>query len=136
VLSPTNPREGESLASFLLNRCREPEPRNSNVLNILPVTTLRTIDLGGKENSDPLLSRFCEELSGFSKGNSAPERVHSRVPGSDTWAGLKKETGLGEDDRPLSSGLFYAVIRDSKATRVGEGEVLQSDGVSGNCRRC
>jgi len=32
--------------------------RNSNVSKILPVTTLRTIDLAGKKISDPLFSRF------------------------------------------------------------------------------
>ncbi len=31
---------------------------NSNVSKVLPVTTLRTIDLGGKKNSGPLFSGF------------------------------------------------------------------------------
>jgi hypothetical protein len=35
--------------------------RNFRVFNILPVTTLRTIDLGGKKIPEPLLSRFCGE---------------------------------------------------------------------------
>ena len=48
---------------------------NSHVVNILPLTTLRTIDLGGKKNSDPLFSRFCAEQSVFFEGNSAPEFV-------------------------------------------------------------
>src|SRR5271165_6473176 len=52
---------------------------NSNVLNILPVTTLRTIDLEGQKYSGPLLSRFCAESSVFSEGNSAPEYVHCEV---------------------------------------------------------
>ena len=34
------------------------EHDNLNVLNILPVTTLRTIDLEGKKNSSPLFSIF------------------------------------------------------------------------------
>jgi hypothetical protein len=41
------------------------EHRNSNVFNILPVTTLRTIDLEGKKNSDSLFSRFCGKSSVF-----------------------------------------------------------------------
>jgi hypothetical protein len=45
---------------------------NYNVSNILPVTTLRTIDLGGKKKSDLLFSRFCAELSVFFAGFSAP----------------------------------------------------------------
>ena len=31
---------------------------NSNVSNILPLTTFRTIDLEGNKNSSPLFSRF------------------------------------------------------------------------------
>jgi len=34
------------------------EHDNPNVLNILPVTTLRTIDLAGKKNPGPLFSIF------------------------------------------------------------------------------
>jgi hypothetical protein len=41
---------------------------NSNVWNILPVTTFRTIDLAGKKNSDRLFSRFCAERAIFSEG--------------------------------------------------------------------
>jgi hypothetical protein len=41
------------------------EPRNSNVSNILSVTTLRTIDLAGKENPGLLFSRFCVERKIF-----------------------------------------------------------------------
>jgi hypothetical protein len=36
---------------------------NPNVSNILPVTTLRTIDLAGREISDRLFSRFCAGLT-------------------------------------------------------------------------
>ncbi len=39
--------------------------RNFNVSKILPLTTFRTIDLGGKKNSDPLFSRFCRETRVF-----------------------------------------------------------------------
>jgi len=45
-------------------------------MNILPVTTLRTIDLAGKKNSDPLFSGFCGKLSVFFAGNCAPKKVH------------------------------------------------------------
>jgi hypothetical protein len=37
----------------------------SNVLNILPVTIFRTIDLAGKKNPASLFSRFCVEESVF-----------------------------------------------------------------------
>jgi len=57
------------------------EPYNSNVLNILPVTTLRTIDLEGKENFDPLFSRFCAEMRVFLDRNGAPEGVHAEPGG-------------------------------------------------------
>jgi hypothetical protein len=68
--SPTNHGEGESLfASFTCCPKTElqaaGEHRNSNVMNIMPVTTLRTIDLEGKKNSDPLFSIFCGKLSVF-----------------------------------------------------------------------
>jgi hypothetical protein len=53
------------------------ERRNFNVFNILPVTTLRTIDLEGKKNSDPLFSRFCGKLSFFFEGILAPKKVQT-----------------------------------------------------------
>ena len=53
------------------------EHRNSNDSNILPVTTLRTIDLEGKKNFDPLFSKFCGEMSFFFEGIFAPECVHN-----------------------------------------------------------
>ena len=37
----------------------------SNVLNILPVTIFRTIDLAGKKNPDSLFSIFCADESVF-----------------------------------------------------------------------
>jgi hypothetical protein len=55
---------------------------NSHVSNILPLTTFRTIDLGGKEFSDPLFSRFCAEMRVFFEENPAPEYVQkSQTPG-------------------------------------------------------
>jgi hypothetical protein len=50
--------------------------RNYNVFYILPVTTLRTIDLEGKKNYDPLFSIFYAEMSVFFEGNPAPQYVH------------------------------------------------------------
>src|SRR5271166_1412310 len=48
---------------------------NLNVFKILPLTTLRTIDLGGKKIFDPLFSRFCAEMRVFFEVNNAPECV-------------------------------------------------------------
>jgi hypothetical protein len=54
----------------------EPEaagkPRNSNVSKILPLTTFRTIDLGGGKISGRLFSRFCAEMGVFLELNCAP----------------------------------------------------------------
>jgi hypothetical protein len=47
------------------------EHDNSNVWNILPLTTFRTIDLAGKKNSNPLFSRFCAETRVFFEVNYA-----------------------------------------------------------------
>ena len=55
---------------------RAAKTHNSNVSKILPVTTLRTIDLGGKKNSDPLFSRFCAKTESFFGLFSAPKSVH------------------------------------------------------------
>jgi hypothetical protein len=41
------------------------QSRNYNVFYILPVTPLRTIDLEGKKNSNPLFSGFCAERERF-----------------------------------------------------------------------
>ena len=38
---------------------------NPHISNILPLTTLRTIDLGDKKNSTPLLSIFCDKTEFF-----------------------------------------------------------------------
>jgi hypothetical protein len=56
------------------------EPHNSNVSNILPVTTLRTIDLEGKKNSGLLFSGFCVEREIFLTENAAPRLVQIRWP--------------------------------------------------------
>ena len=47
--------------------------RNSNVPKILPVTTLRTIDLGGKKNPGPLFSIFWRRNESFFEANYAPK---------------------------------------------------------------
>ena len=49
--------------------------RNSNVSKILPLTTLRTIDLGGRKISGPLFSRFCAKTRVFFEVFYAPEVV-------------------------------------------------------------
>src|ERR1700678_271213 len=54
---------------------RADKPHNSNVSKILPLTTFRTIDLGGKKISGPLFSRLCEEMRVFFEVFSAPEYV-------------------------------------------------------------
>ena len=73
MTSPTSQHEGENLLSTF-TRCSEMEPAgehyNCNVLNILPVTTFRTIDLEGQKNSGSLFSRFCVEVSVFFSGIS------------------------------------------------------------------
>jgi len=51
------PAQHRNQANGLGNRA------NPNVSNILPVTTLRTIDLAGSEISDRLFSRFCADLT-------------------------------------------------------------------------
>jgi hypothetical protein len=48
---------------------------NSNVSKILPLTTLRTIDLRGKKISGPLFSIFCAKMRVFFEVFSAPEYV-------------------------------------------------------------
>ena len=46
--------------------------RNSNVSKILPLTTFRTIDLGGGKISGRLFSRFCVKMRVFFELNYAP----------------------------------------------------------------
>ena len=70
VLSPDHHGEGESALAGLVvfpkrNRRQLGVHPNFNVSKILPVTTFRTIDLGGKKNSGPLFSRFCAKQSVF-----------------------------------------------------------------------
>ena len=48
---------------------------NPNVSRILPLTTLRTIDLAGRKISGSLFSRFCAEMRVFFEVFSAPECV-------------------------------------------------------------
>jgi hypothetical protein len=75
--------------------CSKAEPQaanaryNSNVSNVLPVTTLRTIDLEGKKNSSLLFSRFCEEVRVFFEGKGAPQL------GQIAFAGHKFVSGFG-----------------------------------------
>jgi len=55
---------------------------NSNVSKILPVTTFRTIDLGGRKFVDPFFSIFCVELRVFFEVFFAQEYVQARIPGA------------------------------------------------------
>jgi len=69
------------------------KPNNSSVLNILPVTTFRTIDLEGKEISDPSFSRFCAKESVFfesksSTGQQTSLRERHELMGFDNLIGL------------------------------------------------
>src|SRR5271156_5406352 len=79
-------REGKTctLAEFIhvvQKRNRRPsDSSNSNVSNILTLTTLRTIDLGGQKNADPLFSGFCGEMGVFFEVDSAPQSVHQAIP--------------------------------------------------------
>ena len=56
----------------VIPRCSETEPQaadkhdNSNVSKILPLTTLRTIDLAGRKIPGCLFSRFCAVSRVFS----------------------------------------------------------------------
>ena len=83
--NPINYGEGEILRTSSIFLGLETEPQaarhgdNSHVSKILPVTTLRTIDLGGKKISDPLFSRFCAEMRVFFEQNVAPKYVHVRA---------------------------------------------------------
>ncbi len=69
--NPTNYRERRSpsrLLHFLASEMERQAARqgdNSHVFYILPVTTLRTIDLGGKKNPNPLFSGLWADLRAF-----------------------------------------------------------------------
>ena len=78
--SSRRPRIEPQAAAFWIEPPRT-EQDNSNVINILPVTTLRTIDLEGQKYSDPLLSRFCAELSVFSREILHQNMCITRLPG-------------------------------------------------------
>jgi hypothetical protein len=75
--------------------------RNSNVSNILPVTTFRTIDLAGNKISGPLFSRFCAEQSVFFEGFSAPKCVHENQDRRFVYA----YTGRARRPSSISCGL-------------------------------
>ena len=76
------PHAKTMVSGLVPTRGSEAEPHavghhhNSNVMNILPVTTLRTIDLGGIKNSGSLFSIFCVKIERFFQRNYAPEYVH------------------------------------------------------------
>src|ERR1700685_3839972 len=70
----------------------EPRPDNSHVSNILPLTTFRTIDLGGKKNFDPLVSIFWEKTRVFFELNSAPEYVQKNENQENQAQGLGADT--------------------------------------------
>jgi hypothetical protein len=82
----------------------------SNVLNILPVTIFRTIDLAGKKNPDSLFSRFCAEESVFFEGFSAPKCVqenqdHLESSGTNPTASkLQKRCRLDLNQRNRRTG--------------------------------
>ena len=56
------------------------KPSNSNVSRILPVTTFRTIDLGGRKISDRLFSIFCGKMRVFLFDSGA--QVAGRLKGA------------------------------------------------------
>jgi hypothetical protein len=60
---------------ILINAGAVERQDNSNVSKILPLTTLRTIDLGGKKNPGSLFSRFCGKMRVFFEVNIAPKYV-------------------------------------------------------------
>jgi hypothetical protein len=83
IAAAESDHQGEGENAFLAfpavpkpNRAAEAKDRNSNLSNILPVTTFKTIDLEGKKISGPLFSRFCAESSVFFEVFSAPKCVH------------------------------------------------------------
>ena len=78
--NPTNYGEGKhlyrsSIPSVPKRNHRRTHGDNSHVSNILPLTTFRTIDLGGREFCGPLFSRFCAEMRVFFDENPAPKCV-------------------------------------------------------------
>jgi hypothetical protein len=82
-----NPGARETLGT---RRSRGRKPRNSNVLKILPVTTIRTIDLGGKKISDRLFSRFCAEQSVFFE-----EQIQRQTPTDSQYGKSGATLGMG-----------------------------------------
>jgi hypothetical protein len=72
MLEPADPRGAKAI-----EQQAGPEA-NSNVINILPLTTIRTIDLGGKKISGRVFSIFCREMRVFFEVFSAPEFVQKQ----------------------------------------------------------
>src|SRR5580704_17308440 len=91
---------------------------NPNVLNILPLTTLRTIDLEGTKNSDPLFSIFWVETRDFF------EELCTRVCASELRI-LASEWKIGHADGWPTLVAFCA-------TRVGLWEPFLRRGVRGD----
>jgi hypothetical protein len=106
ILAPTNPvghpeaphflqrGEGSRAECFEASQLQSERPRgcNSNVSKILPVTTLRTIDLGGKKNSGPLFSGFCAKTRVFFEVNYAPKYVQDVAV--DVWPDTDKSSNF------------------------------------------
>ena len=74
MLVPANPLGVKALEH------RSRPQANSNVSKMLPLTTFRTIDLGGRKISGPLFSRFCAKTRVFFEVFSAPEYVQKVRP--------------------------------------------------------
>jgi len=83
--------------------------RNSNVWNILPVSTLRTIDLGSKKNSNRLFSRFCGKLSVFFEVFLAPKLVQLKDCHPDRSFSFPKEMRNGVEGSAVSCTLQVTV---------------------------
>ena len=106
--SPSNHRERKApdplSTRFQNGTVRSRKQHNLNVSNILPLTTFRTIDLGGRKNPSSLFSRFCAELRVFFEEFSAREIVQQQAYLSGPTAG-----GLAlADDFSISARPFLA----------------------------
>jgi hypothetical protein len=75
---------------------------NSNVSKILPLTTLRTIDLRGKKKSGPLFSRFCAKTRAFFEVICAPEYVQTNRLGWPSPIALKPNLGKFDGTLPVA----------------------------------
>jgi hypothetical protein len=109
--------------------CSKTEPQaighrdNSHVSKILPVTTFRTIDLGGKKNSSPLFSRFCAEMRFFFEVNSAPEYVHQRQVARASATSAASFPTLAKNAR-----MGHPRFGSGRETRMTTAEVLAASG--------